>query len=58
MGSAITVTNESYLSNTYNSYRGRVVAYVKAINDQEKNGTIKISNSILEDKEIKVEVTK
>lgn len=58
MGSAITVTNESYLSNTYNSYRGRVVAYVKAINDQEKNGTIKISNSIIEDKEIKVEVTK
>ena len=56
LGSAITVTDESYLNDHFKTYRGRVVAYVKAINDKENVGTIRIHNDLVEDKEIKVEV--
>lgn len=56
LGSAITVTNESYLSDTFKTYQGRLVAFIKATDSKEKVGTIKIENKITEIKTLKVEV--
>lgn len=56
LGSAITATNESYKSNTFKTYRGRLVGLVKAIDFSSKIGEIIINNQISGEKIITVEV--
>ena len=56
LGSAITVTNESYLSDTFTTYQGRLVAFIKALNDKKNIGRVEIQNKICETKIVKVEV--
>lgn len=56
LGSAITTTNESYKSNTFKTYRGRLVGLVKAIDSSQNFGEIIINNQISGRKVIKVEV--
>lgn len=56
LGSAITTTNESYKSNTFKTYRGRLVGLVKAIDSSQDFGEIIINNQISGRKVIKVEV--
>lgn len=56
MGSAITSTNESYLSNKFNSYQGRAVAIFKSNSSKSGKAQIKIINNVTGLKEIEVEV--
>lgn len=56
LGSAITTTNESYKSNKFKTYRGRLVGLVKAVDCSSKIGEIIINNQISGKKIIKVEV--
>lgn len=56
LGSAITTTNESYKSNKFKTYRGRLVGLVKAIDSSQNFGEIIINNQISGKKIIKVEV--
>lgn len=56
LGSAITTTNESYISNTFKTYRGRLVGLVKAIDSSQNFGEIIINNQISGRKVIKMEV--